>query len=310
MEPLDTLYEEEGWNQLFPADLLAIASWEGQPWSAPVNIHRSNVLWWNTRLFREAGVDGPPESFEEFFTAASRLKEAGFDPMVFGEAEPGFTGHVFEGILAGQLTPDQYRGLWIGETDWTGSQVEAALIFLKETLINFANEDYLTLDWGAGRKRFEDGEAGMMIMGDWENGEFKLAGFSDYAWAPPMGTQGVFVVLSDSFGLPNGAPHRENALNWLRVCGSKEGQEKFNLIKGSIPARTDIDPSQFDAYQQAAIADFKVDELVPSVVHGAAAKESWAVEYMNIINDFANNLDIKQAQESLAGACQEAGVCG
>jgi glucose/mannose transport system substrate-binding protein len=310
MEPLDLLYEQEGWNEVFPADLLSIASWDGRPWSVPVNIHRSNVLWWNTRLFQEAGIDAPPETFDEFFTAAARLKDAGFDPILFGEANPGFSGHVFEGILAGHLTPDQYRGLWTGDTDWTGSEIETALMFLKETLENFVNEDYLSLDWGAGRQRFEEGTAGMMIMGDWQNGEFKLAGFTDYSWAPAMGTQGVFVLLSDSFGLPKGAPHRENALNWLRVCGSKEGQENFNIIKGSIPARTDVDLSKFDEYQRSAIEDFKVDELVPSVVHGAAAKDSWEGDFVVALHTFAKNKDIEQAQESLARACQEAGVCG
>jgi glucose/mannose transport system substrate-binding protein len=310
MEPLDFLYAEEGWHDLFPPDLLTIASWDGQPWSAPVNIHRSNVLWWNTRLFQEAGLDAPPETFDEFFTAAARLKDAGFDPIVFGASGPPFSGHVFESILAAHFTPDQYRGLWTGVTDWRSSEVEESLMILKEMLVNFANDDYRNLDWGAARNRFREDSTGMMIMGDWENGEFKAAGFTNYSWAPAMGTQGIFIVLSDSFSLPRGAPHRENAINWLRVCGSKEGQEKFNVIKGSIPARTDIDPSRFDAYQQSAIEDFKVDALVPSVVHGAAAKESWAVDFVTTLNTFAHNKDIKQAQESLARACEEAGVCG
>ena len=149
----------------------------------------------------------------------------------------------------------------------------------------------------------------MMIMGDWQNGDFKAAGFTDYAWAPIMGTKDVFMILSDSFGLPKGAPHRENAINWLRVLGSKEAQEQFNIIKGSIPARTDIDPSQFDAYQQSAIADFKVNELVPSVVHGAAANDAWKDEYVMALHTFANNKDINQARENLVRACEEFGAC-
>jgi glucose/mannose transport system substrate-binding protein len=310
MEPLDSLYSEQGWNDLFPADLLDIASWDGQPWSVPVNIHRANVLWWNPRLFQEAGLDAPPETIDEFFTTAARLKEAGFDGMAFGEAGPGFTGSAFENILAGQLSPDQYRGLWTGQTGWYAPEVEAALLFLKEVLKNFANDDYLEVDWFGGVKRFQENRAGMLIEGDWRHGEFKADGFTDYAWAPVMGTEGIFVVLSDSFGLPLGAPHRENALNWLRVCGSKEGQEQFNRLKGSIPARIDIDPDQFDPYQQSAMADFKVDELVPSVVHGAAAKESWAGEFVETLHQFAQNLDIKQTQDNLARACEEAGACG
>jgi glucose/mannose transport system substrate-binding protein len=125
-----------------------------------------------------------------------------------------------------------------------------------------------------------------------------------------MGTKDVFMVLSDSFGLPKGAPHRENAINWLRVLGSKEAQEKFNIIKGSIPARTDVDPTKFDAYQRSAIEDFKVNELVPSVVHGAAANDVWKGEYVMALHTFANNKDINQARENLVRACEEVGACG
>ena len=66
----------------------------------------------------------------------------------------------------------------------------------------------------------------------------------------------------------------DNAQNWLKVCGSKEGQEAFNPKKGSICARTDCDPKLFNAYLQSAMVDWSKDAIVPSVVHGAAAIES------------------------------------
>ncbi len=63
-------------------------------------------------------------------------------------------------------------------------------------------------------------------------------GYTDYSWAPSPGTDGIFIVLSDSFGLPKNAPNRDNAISFLKVVGSRgEGQDAFNPIKGSIPAR-------------------------------------------------------------------------
>jgi glucose/mannose transport system substrate-binding protein len=230
--------------------------------------------------------------------------------MLFGESGPGYTGHVFEDLLAGHLTPDEYRGLWTGKTDWKGSKVEEVLVFLKEILENFANDDYLSLSWGDTLDRYMSDTVGMMIMGDWTHGAFKSKGFKNYSWAPPMGTKGIFVMLSDSFGLPKGAPHPQNATNWLRVCGSIEGQENFNIYKGSIPARTDVDLNKFDEYQRAAIEDFKKDELVPSIAHGAAAKEAWLQDYVIALNTFATNKDIQEVQEMLAKACGDAGACG
>lgn len=35
MEPLDALYEEEGWNDVFPQSVLDIVSYQGKPYSVP-----------------------------------------------------------------------------------------------------------------------------------------------------------------------------------------------------------------------------------------------------------------------------------
>lgn len=98
------------------------------------------------------------------------------------------------------------------------------------------------------------------------------------------------------FGLPKNAPHRENALNFLRICGSKDGQDAFSLIKGSIAARTDADKSKYDEYQLSAMEDFKKNTLVPSIQHGAAAKQSFVLDYDLAINILATKRDVKAAK--------------
>jgi glucose/mannose transport system substrate-binding protein len=147
----------------------------------------------------------------------------------------------------------------------------------------------------------------MMIMGDWTHGVLKSKGFTDYRWAPAPDTTGKFIVLSDSFGLPKNAPHRENIVNFLRVVGSREGQDAFNPIKGSIPARTDPDLSVYDEYLLWSMGDFKTNELVPSIQHGAAAKQSFVLDYAIAINNLATNHDVAQAQQMLVQAAEDAG---
>ncbi len=93
-------------------------------------------------------------------------------------------------------------------------------------------------------------------MGDWAEGFFRELGMTpetDYGWAAVPGTGGNFQFLSDSFVLPVGAPHRDAAIAWLTVAGSKAGQEAFNPVKGSICARIDCDPNLFGVYLQSAI---------------------------------------------------------
>ena len=121
--------------------------------------------------------------------------------------------------------------------------------------------------------------------------------------------QGKSVGLSDSFSLTAQAPNMENAQNWLKVCGSLEGQEAFNPQKGSICARTDCDPALFNAYLQSAMVDWNQDAIVPSVMHGAAAIESWVTEYKDIIALFVATGDVAATQTALQQACVDAGTC-
>jgi glucose/mannose transport system substrate-binding protein len=145
-----------------------------------------------------------------------------------------------------------------------------------------------------------------MISGDWMNGYFKSVQFTDYKWAPTPGTDGNYLLLSDSFGLPKGVKFRDNAINWLKVCGSKEGQDAFNPIKGSIPARTDADKSKYDEYQLSALEDWKSNTLVPSLQHGAAAKQSFLLDYDLALNDMYSSRDVAATQTQLVKVAGDA----
>ena len=308
MEPLDFLYEEEGWNDIFAPDVIKIASYEGKPYSVPVNIHRSNVMWYRPSRLAEAGIEEPPATWDEFFEDAEALKEAGVPAIAIAEqgAGGGFSGHVFENILVSVLGPEKYGGLFDGTTGWDDPDVTASLEIM-DKLYGYANPDYQSTSWGDINDRFvsDDGPA-MMIMGDWTQGVLMSKGFEDYHWAPAPGTDGIYMVLSDSFGLPKGAPNRDAAIAFLKVIGSKEGQDAFNPIKGSIPARMDGDPSKYNPYLVEAMEDFKVDIGTPSIQHGAAAKQSFLMEYDQAMADLSTNHDIAKTQGLLVTAAENA----
>jgi glucose/mannose transport system substrate-binding protein len=142
-------------------------------------------------------------------------------------------------------------------------------------------------------------------MGDWFAGWAvavkKLEPGTDFGWAPAPGTAGVFNMLSDSFGLPKGAPNRDNAIAWLKVLGSVEGQDAFNPLKGSIPARIDADVKNtklYNAYLQSAAADWAKDKLVGSLAHGAAAPESFSSEFPKIMDAFISSRNADLAAET------------
>jgi hypothetical protein len=60
--------------------------------------------------------------------------------------------------------------------------------------------------------------------------------------------------------------------------GSKEGQEAFNALEGSIPVRTDVDKGKLGAYQRWSMASFDHDVLLASCVHGEAVPATFRQE--------------------------------
>jgi glucose/mannose transport system substrate-binding protein len=116
-------------------------------------------------------------------------------------------------------------------------------------------------------------------------------------------------TLSDTFGLPKDAPNADAAECFLKLAGSKEGQEAFNPLKGSICARTDCDPALFDEYLQSAIDDWQSGTIVPSLEHGAAASQGWLEEINNAVTSFVTDVDVDAFQGRLADACVTAEVC-
>lgn len=307
LEPIDALYRSEGWDKVFPKDVLTLLQYKGQYYSVPVNIHRANVLWYSKKVFAANNLQ-PPKTYADFFKVADTLKAKGIVPFVFGSKDGWEAGHVFEVVLLGVLGADGYRGLWTGKTAWTNPKVAEALNTFKRMLTS-ANTDHAALTWDGAGQYILDAKGAMMIMGDWADGWFQSKKFTDYGWAPPPGTAGVFDALSDSFALPKGAKNRQNALNWLKVAGSKSGQEAFNPKKGSICARTDCNQALFNAYLQSAAKDWQKDALVPSVMHGAASIESWATKFKDIVALFVTSGDVAKTQTALAAACKDAKVC-
>jgi glucose/mannose transport system substrate-binding protein len=108
----------------------------------------------------------------------------------------------------------------------------------------------------------------MFVMGDWAKGYFEggkdATGASRSAWkpgvdfgvVPGLGSAGYYTFNSAVFGMPSGAQHPNAAAAFLTAVGSKAGQQAFNPVKGSVPARTDVELADFDDMVRASAADF------------------------------------------------------
>ncbi len=310
LDSITALYKSEGWTNVFPKDLVEMVSYKGNQYSVPVNVHRGNVLWYNKKILDSNKLKAPT-TWDEFFKVADMLKGKGITPLALGDKDKWEAAHLFEDVLLAVLGPEGYRGLWTGATSWSGDGVKRALDAYAK-ILTYVNTDHAAFDWDQAAQMLVDGKAAMNIMGDWAAGYFTSKKWKpnvDYGFVPAPGTTGTFVVVTDTFGLPKKAPHPQEAQAWLKVAGSKAGQEAFNPLKGSICARTDCNPAKFDAYLQASARDFAKNKLVPSEVHGSAAPEGFATVFNDTVNLFVTGKDVKAAQSAFQKACVENTMC-
>ncbi|HEY3311931.1 MAG TPA: ABC transporter substrate-binding protein [Anaerolineales bacterium] len=308
LEPLNFLYEQENWLSVMPKALIPLISQDGRIYSVPVNIHRANVLWYNPKLLAKYKLP-VPHTLEEFIAQLEQLSATETIPLALGEQWT--TMHLFETILLASLGPEKYSGLWTGATDWNGLETRQALENF-EKVQSYTNSDASTLSWQDASQLVTNGDAAFNIMGDWAEAyfkELKKIPNVDYGWAPVPGTSGVFQFLSDSFVLPVGAPNRVGAIDWLKLAGSREGQDAFNPVKGSIPARSDADRTLYDEYLQSAMADWARDTLVGSLYHGVVANDSWKTEINTSLGIFLTDRNIDRFQAALVDACKSSGPC-
>jgi glucose/mannose transport system substrate-binding protein len=306
--PLNDLYESEGWLKVMPETLIPLISQDGKIYSVPVNIHRANVLWYNPKILKDHNIN-VPTTIDEWFAAMDALKAAGVTPLALGEQWTKM--HLLETVLLGTLGPEAYNGLWSGKTDWGSPEVKVALENFAK-LLTYANSDSASLSWQDASQLVVNGDAAFNVMGDWAEGYFRELGKTpqvDYGWAPVPGTSGTFQFLSDSFVLAAGAPHPDGAIAWLKVAGSKAGQEAFNPVKGSICARTDCDKSLFGEYLQSAMNDWATNTVVGSLTHGVVANDSWKSEIDTALGLFVQDGNVNNFQAALVAACKSSGPC-
>src|SRR5699024_3087071 len=118
-------------------------------------------------------------------------------------------------------------------------------------------------------------------------------------------TEGMFQVITDTFGLPKGVENPDDVKKFLTVLGSVEGQDTFNPLKGGIPARVDADPEKYDEYGKDEMEDFKRASLIPSIAHGSAASEGFLTKANQAVNIFVTQGDIDNFIQALENAASE-----
>lgn len=312
---IDDVAQAEGWDALVPGVVADIMKYEGHWVAVPVNVHRINWMWCNPAVFKKAGAQYP-RTWEDFFAACEKIKQAGFVPVAFG-GQPWQEATAWESIVAGVGGPAFYQQTLVAadeEALASNTMVEALEIFKK--IKPFTDKNAPGRDWNLATTMVIKGEAAMQFMGDWAKGEFTAAGKvpgKDYDALPVPGTMDAFLFNVDSFIMfevkDPAAKAAQKAM--ARLILSPDFQVAFNVNKGSIPVRSGISEAPFDAVAIESMKAFEATAqyggLMPSMAHEMAVSPAVRGAMFDVITNFYNSdMSAADAAQKLAAAVREA----
>ncbi|CDT08872.1 ABC transporter substrate-binding protein [Vibrio coralliirubri] len=313
---LDATAKQEKWDELLPEVVTKVMKWDGEYVAVPVNVHRVNWLWANPVVLEKSGVT-VPTTLDEFFVAADKIKAAGFIPLAHG-GQPWQDATVFEAVALDVLGSEDYNKAFVDLDMDVLSGDKMVEVFTKfKKMRDYIDSNSPGRDWNVATSMVINGEAAMQIMGDWAKGEFTAAGKvpgKDYICAPAPGTDGQFTFNIDSFAFfeLSDKENQKAQQDLAKTILTKDFQEVFNLNKGSIPVRLDMDMSKFDQCALDSMATFKASaesgDLVPSMAHGLATTSYAQGAIYDVVTNFFNEKDAdpKHAAAKLAKAVKAA----
>ena len=268
--PLDEVANSHAWQKNIPPAVAETISWNEHVYAAPVGIHRVNWMWINPTLFAKAGAK-PPKTWDEFFVAADKIRQAGYIPLAHG-AQPWQNFTLFETIALGIGGADFYRDLLkLSPNALQSDSMKQSLKTLRH-LKNYTDSDK-NRTWNDATAMLIQRRAAVQFMGDWAKGEFinsyQKPG-KDFLCLPAPQTHNAFIYTVDSFAMfsQTSSQIRQGQLTLAKLIMSPEFQRTFNLNKGSVPAVDYVDMKDFDNCGKQSKADLataaKLNTLVPS----------------------------------------------
>lgn len=310
---LDAIAAEQGWGDVVPEALQAFSKYDGHWIAAPVNVHSTNWVWINNDALQAAGGE-LPETWDDLIALLDNFREQGIIPIGHG-GQDWQDATIFDAVVLSYGT-DFYQSTMIDlDLDALRSDTMVEAFDRMAVLRGYVDDNFSGRDWNLASAMVITGQAGLQFMGDWAKGEFLAAGKvpgTDFQCIRFPGTQGSVTFNADQFAMFNVAADKVDAqLAMAASILSPEFQIAFNTVKGSAPARTDIDDSAFDACGQKAIADLAEasasGNLLGSMAHGHANPAGVKNAMYDVITaHFNGELTSEEAAEELAIAVEGA----
>lgn len=303
MRDLSDVAAKGKWREVIkPSSLLDSCTIDGKIYCAPVNIHSWQWLWLSNAAFKTAGLP-VPKDWNEFVADGPALKKAGIQPLALG-GQPWQANGLFDTLVISLGGTDLYNKVYKDKDAKVAAGPDMAKIFSAADQARQLAKGSNVQDWNQATNLVLTGKAGGQVMGDWAQGEFQIAkktAGTDYTCLPGLGLNQVLTTGGDAFYFPllkDPAKSKAQEVLAATIVDPKT-QVAFNLKKGSVPIRGDVDLASANDCMKKGIAIIAKGGVATSTDQLVSADTQKQKE--DLMSEFFNtSMSVADAQKRFA----------
>ena len=173
-------------------------------------------------------------------------------------------------MMISLLPKEVFLGVYGDKNAELAAGPEVARIFAAAANARAMSSNSNVQDWNQATNMVITGQAGGQIMGDWAQGEFQVAeqvAGEDYTCLPGLGVNRTLQAGGDAFYFPVLSDADKTAAQGELAALLLEPatQVAFNLKKGSLPVRGDVDLSTANDCMKKGLEILATGDAIPDV---------------------------------------------
>ena len=273
---------------------------------------------------------GEGYTLDQFLADLEALKAKGTTPLCIGGADSISTAGLFEAVLLATVGKEGWERIEADRFDWSGQEVQNALNTFGR-LIDYTDATGKNNTWSEASGRLAAGECGFYQMNDSAFAESTAlndhsgatagaapsagADASASAEAPsgapsagasagaastdasPVaatvfpGTEGMFLMVVDSFVASSSTDNRDGANAFLTTALDPQVETDFCKVKGCVPVRNDADVSSLTPYQQQTAGALRSQTVLNSISYGEVISPAMQDGFFQAVKDYVSTRD-------------------
>jgi alpha-glucoside transport system substrate-binding protein len=317
VKPID--FAEDVISENFAESVMQVGTFNDQLYGLMFKAANKSTVWYNVQAFEDAGVE-PPETWEDFLTAAETLKASGVPAFSLGGAEGWTLTDLFENIYIRTAGPEMYDQLSRHEIPWTDESVKTALTEMAKVVgdpdnIAGGTQGALQSDFATSVSNVfaESPKAAMVIEGDFVPGVVESPlqpqeGYDVFPFPSINDSDPMVVGGGDLFVMFEDNPAARAFIEYLATPEAAQiWAEKGGFSSANQNLDTSVYPDPILQETAGAIAEaetfrFDLSDLQPGEFGGTEGQGLW-----KLFQDFVANPDdvdgiTRQLEQAAAAA--------